>query len=422
MITVATSIPPVLSRRNAGRAIDGEYQTLCIRSLIANGFRVLSINHRDEIPALASRYPEVSFIETTRDASALSGRRTPYIADLLQALLTAPGPVTGIVNSDVVFEPSDAWRTWLPRAAADALVMGQRHDANSLADGTFRKYYWGFDFFFFARDLTRELLASAMPFAMGVAWWDYWLPAALALKGRQVLTLERPAIAHLIHKDPSLDDSWRELAIRFAEFITRESAHCQGLLPPAVRAVLPVCGELAQMPELRWRHRGADALIGQLAVQFIPWITRDVARVPAAIEGEPDSSSSEITLSNVFDRFDERLVAGEALERAKRRESEGRTAEASNDFRFALEQTPRDHDVLCTFGAFQLRHGDALGAADLFRKAIESDPDDGRTYCNLAVALHQSGQKAEAVSVLEKALTQRPEFTEASDLLHRLCS
>ena len=49
-----------------------------------------------------------------------------------------------------------------------------------------------------------------MPFAMGLAWWDYWLPAALSLKGRQVLTLDRPTVAHLIHKEPSLDDSWRQ--------------------------------------------------------------------------------------------------------------------------------------------------------------------------------------------------------------------
>src|SRR5262245_32315501 len=104
--------------------MDNEYQALCIRSLLACGFRVLSVNHPDEIPALAARYPEVSFIETTRDASIISGRRTPYIADLLHALATAAEPVAGIVNSDIVFEPSATWRTWLPSAATDALVMG----------------------------------------------------------------------------------------------------------------------------------------------------------------------------------------------------------------------------------------------------------------------------------------------------------
>src|SRR5262245_47268253 len=99
--------------------MDSEYQALCIRSLLACGFRVLSVNHAGEIPALAARYPEVAFIETTRDASVISGRRTPYIADLLHAVSTAAEPVAGIVNSDIVFEPSEAWRTWLPGAGAD---------------------------------------------------------------------------------------------------------------------------------------------------------------------------------------------------------------------------------------------------------------------------------------------------------------
>ena len=157
-IAVATSIPPVLSRRNAGRAIDAEYQALCIRSWRECGFRVVSVNHVDEIPALAAAYSEVSFVATERDASAVSGRRTPYVADLLKVLIDAPEPVVGIINSDLVFEPSEAWRAGLPRAVQDAVVTGQRHDATSLLEGTFRKYYWGFDFFFFDIKATRDLL------------------------------------------------------------------------------------------------------------------------------------------------------------------------------------------------------------------------------------------------------------------------
>src|SRR5688572_3989433 len=218
-IAVATSIPPRLSRRDAGRTIDGAYQTLCIRSWLACGFRVISVNHPDEIPALAAAYPEVSFTATERNASAVSGRRTPYVADLLRALVDAPEIVLGIINSDLVFEPSAAWQTWLPGVTADAVVTGQRHDASSLLEGTFRKYYWGFDFFFFDRRSARDLLETATPFAMGLPWWDYWLPAALSLRGRQVLTLERPTVAHLIHKEPSLDDGWRQLAMSFATFI-----------------------------------------------------------------------------------------------------------------------------------------------------------------------------------------------------------
>ena len=419
-IAVATSIPPVLSRRNAGRAVDSEYQKLCIRSWRDCGFRVLSVNHADEIPALASSYPEVSFITTERDASAVSGRRTPFIADLLSALTDAPEPVVGIMNSDLVFEPSPAWRAWLPHAVGDAVVAGQRHDATSLLDGTFRKYYWGFDFFFFDVNAARDLVETAMPFAIGLPWWDYWLPAALALKGRRVLSLERPTVAHTIHKQPQVDDSWRQLAMSFAELIVRESLTFQGVLPPGVSAVLPLCRELTQMPELRWRNRGADTEIGQIAVQFVHAMTRDVAKAPVENDAMATILAEDLVPANVFRRFDERLAAGEALERAKRLERQGRLAEAMSSFNYAFERTPHDVDLLSAFGEFRVRQGDFPGAIVLLQNAIKCEPESRVPHIALAIALYQSGRRAEAIRGLGAAMARWPDFLEARELMARL--
>jgi tetratricopeptide (TPR) repeat protein len=415
-IAVVTSIPPVLSRRNAGRAIDAEYQRLCISSWLACDFRVLSVNHASEIPALTALYPEVTFTATERDASAISGRRTPYIADLLRAVIEAPEPVVGIINSDLVFEPSAAWNEELRRLVRDAVVTGQRHDATSLLEGTFRKYYWGFDFFFFDIKAARDLLETAMPFAMGLAWWDYWLPAALSLKGRRVITLERPTVAHLIHKEPQLDDAWRELAIRFAAFIVQEAAMYRGALPPGVNAVLPLCHALSQMPEQRWRNRGADTEIGQIAVQFIPAITTNVISVPASRDPAAAASPDEISPMSIFHRFDARLAAGEALERAKRLEREGRALDASGSFQYALDRTPQDVDVLAGFGEFHVRRGYASGAIDLLRQAMKNDPEDRAVYAVLAIALLQCERRAEALKTLEDALSRWPDFAEAREL------
>jgi tetratricopeptide (TPR) repeat protein len=414
-IAVATSIMPTLSRRNAGCVVDSGYQKLCIRSWLDCGFRVISVNPPDEIPDLALSYPEVTFV-ATESTSGSAGRRLPYIADLLRALIEAPEPVVGIVNSDIVFEPSAAWRTWLPGTVGAALVTGQRHDATSLFDGTLRKYYWGFDFFFFDNKAARDLLETASHFAMGLPWWDYWLPAALSLKGRQVLTLERPTVAHLIHKEPSLDDGWRQLAMSFAAFVAQEAAKFRGPLPQGVNAVLPLCRELAEMPELRWRSRGADAQISQIAVRYIPEITRNIANAPSGELGAP-SSPDERGPANVFHRFTERLSAGEALERAKQMEQQGNTAGARANFQHALERTPRDFDLLCAFGEFLLRLGKADDAIDLLRRAIENDPDNRAPHGSLAVALYQSASRAEAIKVLEKALAKWPDFAIARDLI-----
>jgi tetratricopeptide (TPR) repeat protein len=418
-IAVATSIPPGLSRRNAGRTVDAEYQRLCIRSWIECGFRVLSVNHRDEIPALAGEYPEVSFVATERDASAVSGRRTPYIADLLGAVADTQATVVGIINSDLVFEPSAAWEDRLPRAVMDAVVTGQRHDATSLLEGTFRKYYWGFDYFFFDIKAARDLIESAMPFAMGLAWWDYWLPAALSLTGRQVRALERPAVAHLIHKEPQLDDSWRELAIHFAAFVVQGAAKHQGALPAAINAVLPLCRALSQMPEQRWRYRGADTEIGEMAVHFIPAITSNAIRLPLS-RNPTAASPGQMSPLGVFSRFDERLSAGETLERGKRLAHEGRIMEASTCFQYAFERTPDDVDLLFAFGEFRLRRGDASGAVELLRRAISNEPEGRNAHIALAVALHQLERRADAVDILESALSKWPDFVEARALISNI--
>jgi tetratricopeptide (TPR) repeat protein len=417
-ITVATSIPPALSRRNAGQAIDAGYQQLCIRSWRECGFNVVSVNHPSEIPALARSYPDVTFIPAEQDARAISGRPTPYIADLLRALFDAPGPIAGIINSDIVFEPSTAWRGTLPRAAAGAAVTGQRYDATSLFDGTFRKYYWGFDYFFFDRNAAREIVESATPFAMGLAWWDYWLPAALSLKGRQILALERPAVAHLIHKEPHLDDGWRRLAMSFAHFIVQHAAASRGPLPSCVSAVLPLCRELVDMPELLWRNRGADAQISRIAVAFVPTIARNAASLTEGSEAQ--ALPGEMVPSNVFRRFAERLSAGKTLERAKQDEREGRLREADRQYRHALERTPNDVDLLLAFGEFLLRKGDAREAADLLTRAIGADPENSAAPLSCAIALARSGQQEAASGVLTRALARWPDLVPARELLAKI--
>jgi hypothetical protein len=136
-VVVATSIPPTLSRRNENSEIGETYQRLC-------GFRVLSLNHADEIPSLAARYPGIEFIPTIRDASSISGRKIPYIADLLSATLSGPEPVLGIVNADILFEPGQTWQRWLPNITRKILIAGQRFDTRSLREGNLSLYDTGF--------------------------------------------------------------------------------------------------------------------------------------------------------------------------------------------------------------------------------------------------------------------------------------
>jgi hypothetical protein len=98
-ITVATSFPPKLVRTNAGRPME-DYDRLCVQSWIACGFKIISLNAPDEIPALAARFPEVEFLPAERNANMVFGRKTPFIADILSALHRESGTVLGVINSD----------------------------------------------------------------------------------------------------------------------------------------------------------------------------------------------------------------------------------------------------------------------------------------------------------------------------------
>src|SRR5262252_4853939 len=147
VIAVATSIPPQVARQSEGKRVDEEYQRLCVSSWLSAGFRVLSINDRDEIPHLAPRYPDVQFVLTERNASAWTGRKNPYIADLLGALGDVAEPVIGIINSDLIFEANSAWAANLPDVVSRAVVTGHRCDATSLSRGVLRRFWPGFDYF-----------------------------------------------------------------------------------------------------------------------------------------------------------------------------------------------------------------------------------------------------------------------------------
>ena len=121
-ITVATSIPPKLVRYQNGTDIGQEYQRLCIQSWIDAGFRVISLNFPDEIPQLKHQYPAVGFVEAYRDNSAILGRKTPLLSDLLKTLSEQKEHVVGIINSDIFLENQD-WAAAITGAVHNAIAV-----------------------------------------------------------------------------------------------------------------------------------------------------------------------------------------------------------------------------------------------------------------------------------------------------------
>ncbi len=398
---MATSIPPKLARQDAGRPVDSVYQRLCACSWIDAGFRVVSINDRDEIAALAPLYRDIEFVPTDRNASAWTGRKNPYIADLLGVLVDASEPVVGIINSDLLFESSPAWAERLPSLVGNAVIAGQRCDVTALQNGMFRKFWQGFDFFFFDSSLAKTLLKTAMPFAMGLPFWDYWLPAAAAAQ-RDVLVATRPAALHLMHEHAYPEAALCDFTRIFATFVTQAIERMPGPLPACLAAVAPVCRRIVSAGE---GASNTDMLnrVSDIIGTFLPPIrAHTIDLTSQSAPGQPTQ--------DVFCRFEQRVAAGEAFERADAFQAQGQSAEAERAFQIAFDNTPEDFDVLMGFGEFLTAHGDKARAFDLLNRALALRPNSPRPHNSFGVAFHAMGRADEAIRCFQNALRVDPKF------------
>ena len=266
-IAIVTSIPPRLMREQNGRNIGDKYQVDCVSSWVAAGLNVLSVNVPDEIPELAQRFPQVQFVPAERDARAIAGRPTPLIDDLLRVLARQPQSVVGIINADLCLEARRDWIDGVRAAVASTILIGHRLDVGGwstqageiVANGV--PYIGGFDLFFFERNAIPDFLArggAGQCFSIGMPWWDFWLPVAMALQGCRVALLERPVAAHLVHPikyDPAV---WEHAGAQFIDYVQRQAADPAAKVAPELAPVVERARELAPRAakEIRQWTRG----------------------------------------------------------------------------------------------------------------------------------------------------------------------
>jgi tetratricopeptide (TPR) repeat protein len=413
-IVMATSFPPKLVRTNAGRPME-DYDRLCVQSWIACGFKIISLNAPDEIPALALRYPEVEFIPTERNASAVFGRKTPFIADLLSALTRESAPTLGIINSDIVFEPAAAWRDLESLVAQKFVVTGQRCDTTLLAGGALLRYLPGFDYFFFDRAAAEDLASDKSPFSMGLPWWDYWLPVALALRGYEIRCVARPVILHLAHQSQTEGRSptWRRLASEFARTVLAEW-EASKVAPSHWEGLLSLCRELANSSDSSLDSGGFDESIVHLSELSVSAIASRIVELANDAVAAPTSASlatlsSDKTLA-LFDDIPRRLAAGDALHKALWHEKRQELLHAHHFYGLALERAPRDPGILSACGNYCENRGDLERAAALFRRSVEVAPDSGILLNSLGSALGGLGRLDEAIACFERAMNVDPGY------------
>jgi hypothetical protein len=252
-IAIATSIPPRVNREQGGRNIGMQYQSDCVASWLAAGFKILSVNIPAEIEILAARYPEIEFVPVERDAAVIAGRPTPLIEDLLLTLERQPQSIVGIVNADVCMETGKSWMDAIREEVRSTILIGHRLDLDNWSTQTGElvasgvPYTGGFDLFFFEKSAIRKCIGSAggdRPFSIGMPWWDFWLPVSLALQGHRIARLEAPVAGHLIHPikyDPAI---WEYMGAQMVDYVC-EQAKAASVIAPELLPMIARAEELA---------------------------------------------------------------------------------------------------------------------------------------------------------------------------------
>ncbi len=206
---LATSLVP--GRDEAGQRAN-------VDSWQAVGFEVLSVNGADETRALEGVYPGVRLVTAEKTAERVARKPVPHIHDLLKALRTRCAEqdaainqcIVGIINADIYLRPVENLSKTIRTQTPGALVLGPRVDVDNASEfksykptGT-ETYSVGYDYFLMSGDLLDDFAES--PFAMGMPFWDYWLPLVALLHGRTLKSLNAPVALHVRH-DTRWDDA-----------------------------------------------------------------------------------------------------------------------------------------------------------------------------------------------------------------------
>jgi hypothetical protein len=218
------------SAPNALRALEGDEQVVVVTSLMAArvpdqqralqswralGLRIVSVNDPTEIAALVPLFPDVQFVRANRTALADIGKPLVFMDDLIAAANAGPEPTVGIVNSDILLQPSaSGFVDLINDFTRTSVVFGNRIDIEtSTCDPTAPVYRNGYDWFFFRREVSEMFLGSGLAF--GAPWWDLWLPVSAILSGVELVNISQPLAYHRKHPTAWSEAAFQTMGRRF---------------------------------------------------------------------------------------------------------------------------------------------------------------------------------------------------------------
>ncbi len=198
-----TSISPQLG------GAELEHQKYCIASWRSAGFDVATVNGRSEVARIAALELDVEIFTATQDGK-------PLVLDILSCIAAKKCRYAGIINADCALLPYPKLSEYLIKCLDGTLALAERVDVDDLSVPQ-PDSCGGFDAFFFdTAILPSDFDAS---FRVGVPWWDYYLPIAVAARGGRVVNLMTPLLTHKVHKRAWTDDERARMGQTFWRFL-----------------------------------------------------------------------------------------------------------------------------------------------------------------------------------------------------------
>ncbi|MYL82949.1 tetratricopeptide repeat protein [Desulfovibrio aerotolerans] len=184
---LCTSLPP----RNFERS------RLAVSSWLERGFTVFSVNTQAEADILAPHFPEVAFHLCETTAREKFGKDFQYLSTAMECLAASGGEVVGIVNADIVMRGTREDWAAIAASGRTAFTYGPRVNMHNLSDNHGWVHEPGADIFFFPPEFARQVPASE--YALGLPWWDIFLPNWAMASGFPIAYIYSPVAMHEYH-------------------------------------------------------------------------------------------------------------------------------------------------------------------------------------------------------------------------------
>ena len=192
-IVLGTSIAPS----------DFEKQINAVKSWIENGFYVVSCNTKEEIEIIKPYFSDISieFVELERDAKQLSGKKLPYIQDILNVVASKTNKVCGYINSDIYMSKvAQGMREFIIKESVGSIIFLRRNEIDNYDDITNLNWdiqFDGIDAFLMDKDCVEDFYDDNFYVQSG---WDLCVLIKAKIKQIKIKELVNPITFHLRHR------------------------------------------------------------------------------------------------------------------------------------------------------------------------------------------------------------------------------